>query len=577
MILTNLNKIEEFTNCGWWGEVTVDSLFHDTVDRTPDNSAVVDASNREQFTDGSCQRLTYGELKHLVDCISVKLLQAGVIKDDIVAIQLPNVVESVACILACAQLGVVVTPIASQYREHELKSILDKTRPKVYISMSNIKGHNHASMLSSMCDQNAPVQNLMAWGEDLPTGVESLNSIDVSAQDLAMLSRFKAENPHSANDILTICWTSGTDAAPKGVPIIVATAQIQEGEHLVNPFPMVNMASLGGVLFPWLMVQGKLVLHQPFDLPTYLSQIEDEGINYNLAPPPVLNRLIKDESVLANVNLESLHSVCSGSAPLAPWMIQKWQDRYGINIINFFGSNEGTTLVSSVVDVPDACERALYFPRFGRDEYSWAVDEVLSFRTRLVDPDTGRQATQVGEQGELRIWGATVFDGYYADEELNRTVFDEDGYFCTGDLFEIAGTTEKPCYYRFVGRLKEIIIRGGQNIAPCELDSLLDSHPKLQEAAVVGVPDEILGECLCVAIVPKENERIDLQDLNQFLREKNIAVFKLPERMVIVDRLPRNQLDKLVRRELQKQVLEMLNGSESGSPQSGLSGRRLNN
>ncbi len=570
MILTEKNKIKDFSERGWWGNTSIDQLFKQTVESDPDKVAIVDASNRESFTVGQPKRLSYAQLQDRVDSTSLTLLAHDVRKDSIVAFQLPNIVEAVTLILACAQLGAVAMPIATQYREHELQSILRKTKPSVYISMTDIKGHNHAAMMADLCDGMEDMPRVLAWGESLPVSVASMDEPTAYTDNLEALATYLRENRHSANDILTICWTSGTDAEPKAVPrshnhwlaiarIIVASADIKTAEHLVNPFPLVNMASLGGVLFPWILVKGKLVLHQPFDLPTYLSQIQDEGINYNLAPPPVLNRLIKEEQVLAHINLESLHSVCSGSAPLAPWMIREWQNRYGINIINFFGSNEGTTLVSSVSDVPDANERALFFPRFGRDEYHWAVDKVLNFRTRLVDPDTGKELTQLGEQGELRIWGATVFDGYYDNGGLSKTAFDDEGYFCTGDLFEIAGTSDNPCYYRFVARLKEIIIRGGQNIAPCELDSLLDGHPKLTEAAVVGVPDEILGERLCAAVVMKDEQTIDLAELNQFLKEKSIAVFKLPEQMVVVDKLPRNQLDKLVRRELKQKVLEQLN------------------
>ena len=148
------------------------------------------------------------------------------------------------------------------------------------------------------------------------------------------------------------------------------------------------------------------------------------------------------------------------------------------------------------------------------------------------------------------IWGATVFDGYYKSPEANAEVFSDDGYFRTGDVFELTGDGEQPQFYKFVGRCKDIIVRGGVNISPDEIDSELAAHPKVAQVCVVGIDDEIMGERIGAAVVPKPGESVTLDDLTGFLRERGVAVFKLPEKLLCVDELPFNATGKIQRRDV---------------------------
>ena len=144
-----------------------------------------------------------------------------------------------------------------------------------------------------------------------------------------------------------------------------------------------------------------------------------------------------------------------------------------------------------------------------------------------------------------------MFDGYWKSPEANAEVFTEDGYFRTGDVFEIVKDAEgEPRFYKFVGRCKDIIIRGGVNISPDEIDNLLAGHPKVAEAAVVGYPDDVMGERVGAVVVPKPGEVPVLADLTDFLRSKGLAVFKLPEQLRIVGEIPHNAVGKVLRREL---------------------------
>jgi acyl-CoA synthetase (AMP-forming)/AMP-acid ligase II len=174
-------------------------------------------------------------------------------------------------------------------------------------------------------------------------------------------------------------------------------------------------------------------------------------------------------------------------------------------------------------------------------------------RTRLIDPDTEEEITEAGRVGEIRIKGPTVFSGYWDEPDLTERAFDKEGWFRTGDLFKIAG--DKLQFYEFTGRLKDVIIRGGMNISSEELEGHLLAHPAIADAAMVGAPDENLGERLCAFVVFKPGLTADIKEINRFLiEEKKVAVFKQIERLEIVDFLPRNPVGKVLKRELRERL-----------------------
>jgi non-ribosomal peptide synthetase component E (peptide arylation enzyme) len=142
-----------------------------------------------------------------------------------------------------------------------------------------------------------------------------------------------------------------------------------------------------------------------------------------------------------------------------------------------------------------------------------------------------------------------VFDGYYGVPEINAKAFTPDGWFRTGDLFEIAGLGR---YYRFVGRLKQLIVRGGMKISPDELDAVLAEHPDVAEAAAVGYPDDVLGERICAVVVPKPGRTLTVEALQAHFQSRGLAIFKWPERVRIVERLPRNPVGKVVRSDVSR-------------------------
>jgi acyl-CoA synthetase (AMP-forming)/AMP-acid ligase II len=547
MILDSPETIRAYTDAGWWGTDTLDDLFRRNAAANPERLALVDPPNRPDLTVGEPKRLTYAEAAAATDALAAELARRGIGPGDIVMVQLPNVVELPLLYLAAARIGAIVSPLPVQYRQHELRHTVGHTEPKLVITAANVSGFDHAAMVREV----APGVPVITIGEELDA------ILATPAGDLR-------DPGATANDILTICWTSGTEAEPKGVPrshnhwIAIGWgttdgARLADGDVLLNPFPMVNMSGIGGMFVPWLQVAGALVMHHPMALPVFLGQIGRERANYTVAPPILLTMLLANEQLLAAADFSSMKVIGSGSAPLSAAMVVGWKERFGIDVTNFFGSNEGTGLVGDPATVPDPEERARYFPRFGApgtDGEAWGNRAARGTETKLVDPLTGAEVTEPDVAAELAFRGPTRFPGYWRRPEMTARAIDRDGYYHTGDLFEIAG--ERGDRLRFIGRARDLIIRGGMKVAPEELEALISRHPAVAEVAVVGVEDRRMeGEQrICVACVLKPDASLSIGELRRWLGEQQIAAYKMPKELLVLDALPRNPLGKVTKRDL---------------------------
>ncbi|HSG97163.1 MAG TPA: class I adenylate-forming enzyme family protein [Woeseiaceae bacterium] len=565
MRTTPQNLVDTYTGNGWWGEETLGSLFAAAVAEAADRPALADPPNREVLVGGAAMRYTFGELDVAATELATALFAAGLRQGDEILVQLPNCTEIVLVYLAAAKLGLIVSPIAIQYGPFEIEHVTKVIEPKAYLAFERFNdddyGTRHAGILNEGC-RALLFENGAADSLRLSQDVESAQ---------AACAEYVAGLVQDANDIFTICWTSGTTGTPKGVPRshnhwLSSTLASEDSVRLVpedimlNPFPFINMAAIGGFLYYWLKLRNLMVLHHPFDPMVFLSQLQNEKINYTIAPPAVLTRLLIDkEQIQQAFDLSSVHTIGSGSAPLSPSMIRGFEEEFGIKVTNLFGSNEGAALVGNSIDIPDPEDRAVFFPRFGRPEHTWDNRLAAMMRTRLTDLDSGEEITEPGTPGELCISGPTVFDGYYKSDQDNVNVFTADGFFRTGDVFQIAGPHNE--FYQFVGRCKDIIVRGGVNISPEELDAVLQDHPDILECAVCGYPDEIMGERIALFAVPNEGATVELDSVTQFLAHKGVAKIKWPEKLVAIEALPRNALNKILRNTLVDQ-LQQLPGNE---------------
>jgi cyclohexanecarboxylate-CoA ligase len=553
MQTTSPDIISKYVKAGWWGEVTLNSIFASAVKDNPKSLAICDPINRDKMVSGNMLRLSFSELESHVEHVAHCLYVNGLRRNDKIILQMPNVVEIVLVYLAASRLGLIISPVAMEYGHHELKFIGDTIKPKAYIAFREFKNSEFGAVQGAIFDKSC---------KKLFFGIGGV--FENKNEELNDYLKYKESIKVNANDIMTICWTSGTTGRSKGVPrshnhwlsstlASEDAIKLKTGAVMLNPFPFINMAAIGGFLFYWLKVRGRLILHHPFDPNVYLSQIQNEKVEYTIAPPAVLTRLLQTkDQIKANFDLSSLRVIGSGSAPLSKEMVQGFENEFDVSIINIFGSNEGMAILSSPSDVLDPELRASFFPRFGRDEFEWDNRISQQIKTKLIDPETGVEVVDPSVPGELLISGATVFDGYYNSPADNKEAFSSDGYFRSGDLFEISGENNQ--FYKFVGRCKSLIVRGGVNISPEELDELISSHEKISEAVVVAYPDDIMGEKVCAVIVPHEGQVITLLDICSFLEELKVAKFKWPEKLLAIKALPRNAMNKVVRSELAKLI-----------------------
>ena len=516
---------------------TFNALLAAAVASKPDALAVADAPNRGDFFSGEPRRLTWSDVAGSVESASAALATAGVTAGDAVAIQLPNTVELPVAILACARLGAVATPFPVQHREHELRQGLEASGARHLVTAARPDRPDLLAASQGVLDDFGAA--MLTFGDEHPDG-----SVAISLDGVA-----DAPQAHEAgqDDIVTICWTSGTTGVPKGVPRShanwmatsgsqVSALDLNSEDKILCPFPLVNMAGIGGMLVPWLDTASTLVLHNPIDLMVFLGQIGSEQITYTVAPPPLLNMLLRNEAMLESIDMSHLRKITSGSAPLDPWMVAGWQDR-GMEIVNAFGSNEGAAMISTLATVPDPAQRARYFPR-----PTWPGVEA-----RIVDLDTGVEISEPNSDGELRFRGPTVFGGYLGSDGAE---FDSDGWYRTGDIFRIV--EEDPNLLQFVDRAKDIVIRGGMNVSAAEVEALVSSHESVAECSVVAYPDPDLGERVGVFVVAATEAEPTLDGIVDHLRSQNIASYKLPERLELIDVLPRNPVGKIVKGDLRE-------------------------
>jgi acyl-CoA synthetase (AMP-forming)/AMP-acid ligase II len=549
--------IEEYRRRGWWSDTRITDLFDAGARSNSAGLALVDPLNREALVGGTTLRLTFADLDRWVCGYALRLMELGLGRDDILVTQLPNIAEYVAIYLAAMKLGVVLSPVPMQFGRHELAQVMGLTQARALLTVGQFKKTRPSEEALSVARELSA--RVLVLGDTAPEGTLPFAMDATTSADVARLRARIVQEPVSADDIATICWTSGTEGMPKGVPrshnhwLAISYAHfecagIRRGDVLLNPFPLVNMAAIGGCFLSWLHSAGTLVLHHPLDLPVYLEQIARERPHYAIAPPAVLNMLLQDEQLLARTDLSSLRCIGSGSAPLDPGMIRGFRDRFGIEVVNIFGSNEGVSLVSSAAEAPDPERRARFFPRFGRHDVHWPQRVATAIETRLIDPESGAEILEPQRPGEMQIRGPTVFDGYFRAPQITAEAFTPDGFFRTGDLFEIAGPGDDLRYYRFVGRLKQLIIRGGLKIAPDEVEGVLARHPDIAEASAIGYRDPILGERICAIVVPRQRgNEIPLESIQQLFRAAGVAVFKWPERVRCIEALPRNAVGKVVR------------------------------
>jgi len=557
MILTTAEKIKHYKDLGHWGEKTFLDKFKENVTANPDRLALIDPPNKPDLVGLPAERITYQQLSDQIDSFATGLHNLGIKKDDIVMVQLPNIWELSLVYMAIVRVGAVFAPMPMQWRESEFEYINGLTEAKLFISLKDFKGFDHLAMAKSLSSKLPHLKMFMDLSE-----VKKLTSN--TEADVALLDSI----PIDADDVFTLCWSSGTESHPKGCPMshnnwfyqgnIMQTAFGigEQEETILCCAPMVNMTGVGVGFILWLLSGGTIVFHHPFDGVLCIQQIMEEKVSRTILVPAILNAILKNPHV-DQFDLSHVGSIMTGSAPPSVWSLEQFRDRWGIDIACGWGQTEGTAIMVGADEIPEIEKRVRYYPNLGDTSRDWLIKGV---QTKIVDPDTQEVLTDVGQVGELAYKGPNVFPGYFKRPDITEKSFDADDFFYTGDLFKI----EEDSYISFFDRCKDIIIRGGNNISAQEIENMLQGHPEVMDVAAVAMPDENMGERTCVYVVPKsETEKPDIKSLADFMSEKGIAVYKLPERVEYIAEIPRNPVGKILKPQLRKDITEKLKAEKA--------------
>ncbi len=518
-----------FREAGYWLDRTVDQLLDEAIARTPDKiSIIADRADREPAL-----RLTYRELGNLVDRASGSLRLLGVGPRDVVTVQLPNWWEFVVTSLACSKIGAVFNPVMPILRERELLYVLNFCKSKVFIVPSVYRGFDYAAMAEGMRGELPYLKHLIVVDGTGDSGFER-----------AVLSggpggeAVRSTEPSSAlgpDDMSVVMFTSGTTGEPKGVihtsnslvGCTKALAQrfgLHDQEVLLVASPVAHMTGYAAVVLLSIYLGGTMVLQDVWEPKRGVALMVREGVTYTAASTPFLNDIC-DVVAAGAARPASLRSFLCAGATIPPVLIERAAREVGIHACSLWGMTE--SLASTLTEPSRAAEKSPTTD--GRP--------LEGMEVRIVDFEG--KPVPTGQSGRLLVRGCQMFTGYYKRPEL--PTFDAQGWFDSGDLAYM----DDEGYIRISGRVKDVLIRGGENVPVVEIENLLYKHPAVAAVAVVGYPDARLGERGCAFIVPKAGSTIDLAAMQAYLAECKMAKQFWPERVELVADLPRTASGKI--------------------------------
>ena len=498
-------------------------------------SASQQVPNKEAIFDGS-RRLTYRELDEESDHLASSLAALGVQKGDRIGVCLPNWHETVIIYFAVAKIGAVLVPFNPKYRIHEAQHIIGDTSPKLLFVCEDFDKSVGIGTISNKVETIITVR----FKKDGTVPLEKLEEHRVNLLPNVELN--------SIHDLFCILYTSGSSGLPKGAmithqTIVLSGVSISKelntrstDVHLIVA-PIFHVFAMGGPgLMGAIASHSKMVLLPKYSAQEALELIEKEKVTLHNAVPTMYN-LELNHPEFDSFDLSSLKIGITGGAPCPEDTLKNIKKKMEMKILVSYGLSEVGSMTLTKYDDDD--QKIL--ETIGK--------AIPGTDIKIVNEE--RKPVPFGEIGEIACKGFGIFKGYYNAPEKTEEVFDTDGWFYTGDL----GKMDSYGYITFIGRKKEMIIRGGYNIYPKEIEEILYSHPKVAEVAVIGVPDAVMGEIVYAVIKIKANQLLTSEEIQDYLKNY-IANYKIPSKVLFVEDLPLTSSGKI-----QKLVLkEMITG-----------------
>ena len=531
-----------------WG--TIPALLAEAVQRRGDAEALVDLSGPQPV------RLSFSDLAERVDGVAKGLIAAGIDAGDRVAIWAPNCWEWVVALLGLQSAGAVLVPLNTRYKGVEAADILRRSGARALFTVDGFLGNDYVTMLRNtapeILDGMQRLVILRSSGSDHSDDhrtegsvtLEELTASGSAVTDDELARRREAISPEDTSDLL---FTSGTTGAPKGVIQTHASSlrafadwadlvglRSDDRYLVINPF-FHTFGYKAGIL-AGLITGCTLVPLPTFDVDRAAEVIVGEGISMIPGPPTLYQTLLNHPGFDPDA-VDTLRLAVTGAAAVPVALVEAMRDRLGFEtVITAYGLTETCGVVT-------ACR-----PEDDAETISHTSGRAIpGVEVRVVD-ESG-SVVPPGHPGEILVRGYNVMRGYFEDPEQTAEAIDADGWLHTGDV----GTMDERGYVDITDRLKDMFIVGGFNAYPAEIEALLCTHPGIAAAAVVGLPDDRMGEVAHAFVVPASGSDLSADDVVSWARE-NMANYKAPRTVEVVPELPLNASGKVLRYELRERA-----------------------
>jgi len=524
--------------------LTFGDMLSDSAARFPHNIAI-------QF--GEIQ-YTYSQLKGAVDVMATSLLRLGVRRGDRVGLLFPDWPEYTIALYACATIGAVVSPMNPLYREMEITTILNHLEAKLFFMPSEWRDFSFVDLMDQIRSNLTHLEHVVVKGEEKRAWMldfEDLIKGDFDDDSGGIsLSDYLKENPVEADDLLEIAYTSGTTGLPKGA-VHTHNTRMLHSKGLANRMgvtcddvwlcmtPLFHTTGNCVVQHTALLTGGTLVIMGRYSVTVSLKEIERAGATIAIGVPTMYIDLMNHPE-FEKTDVSSLRFSIFTGAPMPPDVALQIVNRFGCAILQGDGTTECGSNVLSLPDSP--IELIAESPGPPLD---------VGNEVKIADPETGR-IVPVNTLGEICHRGPTSFLGYYKNQEKTAESVDELGWFHAGDL----GTMDEEGNIRLKGRIKDMIVRGGENIYATDMEGVVYTYPKIKECQVVGYPDERLGERTVACIISKDpSKEIAREELVDFMGDKTVR-YLIPDMVVNFEDFPRTASGKVQKFKLKELVIE---------------------
>ncbi len=472
--------------------------------------------------------LTYGDLKSAAGRLATLLRVEGVAPGDRVAVQVEKSAENVFLYLACLKAGAVYLPLNTAYTDSELDYFFGDAEPKLIVCTPERADGIHK--LNST--KNATIHTLDAKGGGSLT------------QAAAGMSDDSQPVQRVAADLAAILYTSGTTGRSKGAMIthgnlhanaetLIEAWGISSDDVLLHALPIYHVHGLFVALNTCLMTSAQILFHPKFEADAALDDLPKSTLMMGV--PTFYTRLLASDRLDAE-RCRNMRLFIAGSAPLLDETFRAFESRTGHAILERYGMTETGMNLSN--------------PLRGERRVGSVGMPLPGVEARIVHPETG-QPLPDGEVGEVQVRGAHVFKGYWKMPQKTAEALTEEGWLWTGDM----GLREPDGYFTLKGRAKDLIISGGLNIYPPEVELVLAEHPAVSASAVIGCPDEEWGERIVAVIIAKAGANPSPEEIIAYCRE-HLARYKAPKGVVFADAFPRNALGKIQKAKLRAQYCD---------------------